>query len=244
MRFRLILGLTALVISLGTAKESHAAIMTVPNVPAGTQYRLVFVTSGTRNATSSNIADYNSFVHAQANLSPELASLNTTWTAIGSTLTIDARDNTSTNPNAAVGVAFYQLDGLLVASNNADLWDGLISASINRNQLGLATSAAVWTGTHHTGVVSLNPLGDSDVPPFSQFGATAAIGPSWVNFGSSNINDGVGDLAPLYAISGVLTAPGLAPVPEPSSLVITSILSCLAGIGWVHRRQKRPAVAV
>jgi hypothetical protein len=189
---------------------------------------------------SSNIADYNSFVQAQADLSPELAALNTTWTAIGSTLTVDARDNTSTNPNAAAGVAFYNLHGLKIAHNNADLWDGLLLASITWDQFDgfHDTASPVWTGTHHTGIASANPLGGSVQFPFAQFGLPSFVGAGWVNGGSSHINDHVSDLASLYAVSGVLTAGDVAAVPEPSSLIITSMLFALAGIGWVRRRLK------
>jgi hypothetical protein len=219
---RLILGLTALVIC-DVAKESHAAVITVPNVADGTQYRLIFVTSGARDARSSNIADYNSFVQAEANLSPELVALNTTWTAIGSTLTVDARDNTATNPNTAVGVAFYNLHGLKIANNNADLWDGLLLTSITWDQFDVFhdTASPVWTGTHHTGIASANPLGGSVQFPFAQFGLPSFVGAGWVNGGSSHINDGVSDLASMYAVSGVLTAgASTAAVPEPGACLM------------------------
>ncbi len=227
---------------MACGSDACAAIVTEPDVlPDGTLYRLVFVTSGTRNATSSNIADYNAFAQTQANLSPELAALNTTWTAIGSTLTIAARDNTSTNPNTAVGVAIYQLDGLLVANDNADLWDGLIFASINKDQLGGSHGNATlpWTGTHHSGVPSANPLGGSVAfPNFAQFGGAGNVGSGWVNQGSSNTNDGAVDLAPLYAISGVLTAGGLAAaVPEPATLTLWGLATLGCAIGAYRRRK-------
>ncbi|MBI1923977.1 hypothetical protein HYR99_06980 [Candidatus Poribacteria bacterium] len=66
--------------------------ITVPtSLTPGAQYRLAFVTSTTRDALSSNIADYNTFVSNAANAVPELAALGTTWRAIASTLTSDAR---------------------------------------------------------------------------------------------------------------------------------------------------------
>ena len=60
-----ILGLVSgiALVTLGTASAVQAAIVTVPTgLNPGDQYRLVFVTSGTRDATSTNIADYNTFV--------------------------------------------------------------------------------------------------------------------------------------------------------------------------------------
>ena len=209
---------------LASGSDAFADVVTVPNAAPGTLYRLVFVTSGTRDAQSSNVSDYNAFALAQANLSPQLAALNTTWTAIGSTvvgsITFNARDNTFSNPNTAAGVAFYQLDGLLIANNNADLWDGTLAASISRDQLGgfHGNTSPVWTGTHHSGVASVNPLGGS-ASPFAQFGLPAQVGSGWVNTGSSNISDGVADFNSMYAISGVLTIA----VPEPSSLFLAGV---------------------
>ena len=82
----------------------QAGLITVPPIPItvpsdlnpGDPYRLAFVTSTTRDATSTNIADYNNFVSGVANGVTQLAALGTTWKAIGSTSADDARDNTGT----------------------------------------------------------------------------------------------------------------------------------------------------
>ena len=100
----------------------------------GDTYRLIFVTSGTTVCTSTDIATYNSFVQVLANA----AGLGTsalgpvTWKAVGSTATVDARDNTNTNPSVdGVGVPIVRMDGLFViANNNADLWDGIYSSNV------------------------------------------------------------------------------------------------------------------
>lgn len=95
----------AVALILGAASESRAVPITQPTgLNPGDQYRLVFATSTTRDATSSNIADYNAFVTGVADSVPELLLLGTTWTAIASTASVDARDNTSTNPALYVGV--------------------------------------------------------------------------------------------------------------------------------------------
>lgn len=70
------------------------------------------MTSETRNGASSAISSYNAFVTGVANTQPALASLGTTWKAIGSTETVDARDNTGTNPDVdGVGVPIFLLTG-------------------------------------------------------------------------------------------------------------------------------------
>ena len=61
-----------------TAANVFAAIITQPtSLNPGDTYRLAFVTSTVRDATSTNIADYNTFVTLAANAVPALASLGT-----------------------------------------------------------------------------------------------------------------------------------------------------------------------
>ncbi len=81
--------------------------------------------------TSWNIAEYNAFVTGVADSVPELLALGVTWTAIGSTSTVDARDNTNTNPGSAVGVPIYLLNDTLLVNDNTDLWDGSIATALN-----------------------------------------------------------------------------------------------------------------
>ncbi|MFM7786866.1 MAG: PEP-CTERM sorting domain-containing protein, partial [Microcystis panniformis] len=92
--------------TLVTASAAQAALVVVPpGLNPGDQYRLVFVTSGTRNATSSNINDYNTFVTNQVTGSALATQLTTagfnlgtiTWKAIGSTSATSAKVNTGTD---------------------------------------------------------------------------------------------------------------------------------------------------
>ena len=87
----------------------------------GDQYRLIFVTSQSRNAFANSIANYNSWVRGIANGVTELAALGTTWMAIGSTAAVDARDNTGTNPNVSTGVPIYLLDGSTKVVDNNEI---------------------------------------------------------------------------------------------------------------------------
>lgn len=107
-----------------------AIIISPPDLNPGDNYRLIFITDGSTNATSSDVATYNSFVAAEAAAITALNDLGTTWTAIASTATVDARDNTGTNPSST-GVAIYRLDGTRIADDNADFWDQEIEANIN-----------------------------------------------------------------------------------------------------------------
>ena len=98
---------------------------------AGDTYRLIFVTSTTTDATSTDISTYNAFVQGVA----DAAGLGTssagsvTWSAVGSTATVDARDNTGTA--GAGGSPILLMDGTtIIADDNADLWDGIVATIV------------------------------------------------------------------------------------------------------------------
>lgn len=192
------------------AGNTLAGPITVPTgLGLGDEYRLVFVTSTTRAATSTDIAYYNDFVTDVANQVPALVALGTTWTAIGSTSAVDARDNTDTNTPG--GVPIYRLDDTRVADNNDALWgtfsDPLL-ASINVNQWGMITpNFAVWTGTNDLGF-AYRPLGSGQV----EIGSTTAVTEAWIESGSQT-NPGMPRV--FYAMSGI--------VPEPASLCLLSL---------------------
>lgn len=216
---------------LAAAQDGAAAPITVPaGLSPGDEYRLAFVTSTVRFATSSDIADYNAFVTAAANGSPQLAALGTTWTAIASTLTADARDNTGTNPSSGPGVPIYNLAGLLVASSNADLWDGAIDNTISLTEDGSATSnSGAWSGTLNNGIAETlanggRPLGDLALGTAGNSSTGYVfqpIGFSWIAgaVGGNNLNQN-----PLYAISGTLVVPE----PQLATLLVMGLIALAA----------------
>ena len=141
----------SVLLSLLLVSVSYADIFLPDGLSPGDKYRIVFVTSGTRDATSSNINDYNTHVNTAANaVGAVTAPLNQTdWKAIGSTASINALVNTGTN---SVGVPIYLVDGTsLVASDNADLWDGELLSTIDLDEFGMTISSFVWTGTSSDG---------------------------------------------------------------------------------------------
>ncbi|NNC55452.1 MAG: hypothetical protein HKO07_07010, partial [Pseudomonadales bacterium] len=102
-----------------TICAAHAAPLVVvpPGLNTGDEYRLAFLTqgwtsgsasttpgTGIRDALATDINDYNAWVTSYAEHDPFLDNLGTTWAAIASTETVDARDNTGTNPALASGV--------------------------------------------------------------------------------------------------------------------------------------------
>ena len=147
----------------------------------GDEYRLVFVTSTSTNAASSNIADYNAVVSSAANGSPELAALATTWTAIASTSSVDARDNSNTNFTISLGAPIYRLDDTLVASDNSDLWNGSLGAAISLDESANLAGGQVWTGTAPLDGTAypLFPLGTSGTISFGLSSSTSTAWGSW-----------------------------------------------------------------
>ena len=209
----------AAVAFLATAVE--AQIVTLPTgLGPGEEYRLVFFTSTSTAATSTDIADYNAFVTAAATAVPELNALGTTWSALASTATTDARDNIASAPFTSI----YRLDDLKVADDDDDLWDGVgafgdqLLNAINVNELGTTVNLGYnWTGTLLDGTKGVGspggPLGS--VTTFPVVGDNSVTNWTWIDAGNPH---GPTGLNPLYAISDVLTAPGVVPVPDITSV--------------------------
>jgi len=202
------------VLGLTAAPAQSAPITTPTGLNPGDQYRLAFITGSARTAQSADINDYNTFVTGVANSQPALVALATIWTAIGSTATVDARDNTNTNP-INTGVPIYLLDGVSkLADDNADLWDASVDHALNVNEAGTALgNANVWTGTASNGIKSASgtagPLGSDPVAA----GSDSATNGQWI-FASGFDNFAPN---PLYAISGLLTVPTPTPTLTATS---------------------------
>ncbi len=218
-----------------TATSALSVPITVPSLAVGSQYRLAFVTSTTRNALSTEIKDYNKFVDGVAEAVPELAELYQDWRAIGSTATVSARDNTSTDPSPAGpnGVPIFLLNDTKLVDDYDDLWDDSIDIDFDRNENGDAVSQTlVWTGTRRTGLgFSNRELGSS----ITQVGLTSGLfSPfDWVQF---SFRDPAMKLEfPLYAISEILTVAAIPAIPEPAPLS----LLVLGLIGLAVTRRKR-----
>lgn len=216
----------------GLASRSDAAIITVPpGLSPGDTYRLVFVTSTIRNATSSDIGVYNAFVQSVADASPDLSALGATWFAIASTASVNAIDN--------IGSPFpdgvYRLDGTKVADGTAGLFSGSILAPIYYTEMGGAPPLPgwVWTGTDPGGNASSGPLGGS--------GSSTAGSPYWNDSGwiiAGPAPDST--LAPFYAISSEITV-GEA-VPEPASICLTTLGGAI--LLFAMRRNRRNPLAM
>jgi hypothetical protein len=207
--------------------EAGTILQTPAGLNPGNHFRFVFVTDGIRDGTSTNIADYDSFVNGQADGAVyNGAAIN--WLAIGSTDSVDAIDHVG-QANAPV----YLSDGTHVSSSTttAGLWSGAIQNPINLDLAGNPVDPLffVWTGTNPTGTGFGGPLGSAR----PQTGSTTDTLNAWVSSGSSP----GGDRRHVYGISSVLIVPQSA-VPEPSTVsMLGTALSVGGAIGWARRRR-------
>ena len=134
---------------------------------AGDRFRLLFLSSTTRNAESTDIADYNGFVQdltaaGHADIQP----YSSQFRAVACTSAVDAIDNTRTT---GTGVPIYWLDGAKAADNYADFYDGSWDQETTvRNESGTTISIpfasstyAVWAGCEHDGTEGTETSGNS-----------------------------------------------------------------------------------
>jgi hypothetical protein len=149
------------VIFFALSSSAVADLVLPSDLNPGDQYRLVFVSDASTAASSSDITFYNQFVNSAANApTTDTAPLSLSWTAIASTDSIDAQDNTGTNPTVSSGVPIYRLDGVRIADDYVDLWKATIQNPIRVTESGTTiTNSGVWTGSATDGTAdSLYPL--------------------------------------------------------------------------------------
>ena len=221
-------------ICLAAQSLAHGeAIKLPPGLNAGDQYRLAFVTTAQTTAQSDDIETYNAFVQATADAAP-IGDWNLEWKAIGSTATVSARQNTSTDPVNDESVPIFLLDGTQLVPDYASLWHvetDEIFVAFDVNEFGEGFNLpdnpllTVWTGTGTDGFafelsddvapITGGPLGEG-THSITGFGDSSSI--SWIN---STI--GQNDLEThMYGLSSVLTV-----VPEPAgypNITITAFI--------------------
>ena len=132
-------------------------------VASGGKFRLLFVTSNRRDARSTNIAHYNSFVQARAaNGHAAIQNYGKGFRVLGSTSAVNARANTCSR-SSDTDAAVYWLNGTKVADNYGDMYDGSWDSNADRLESGnsnTAVTSRVWTGTNNNGTTdSFNYLG-------------------------------------------------------------------------------------
>jgi hypothetical protein len=200
-------------------------ILTVPpGLTPGSQYLLVFVTSGTYAGNLSQ-ATYNSDVTAAADTSAALEGLSTNWQLLGTTTgCAGISPETCLETSADASLPVYGLNGALIATDFANLVNGVWQHGILYDQAGDSISANVWTGinatTSSSQSTSAQLLGGAD-PYYGETGFQAPDGLSHATSPILDANNNPIKLS-LYAFSGVLTVPAAttASAPEPGSMML------------------------
>ena len=135
---------------------------------AGNSFRLLFVTSTTRNAASTDISTYTEFVRGRAAAGHSAIQFSSSkFRVLGSTASVDARDHTGTRYSSSnKGVPIHWLDGDRVADNYEDFYDGSWDNKNGKgkNEFGnsFSDSSFIFTGSTNNGVADVSrPLGGS-----------------------------------------------------------------------------------
>ena len=206
----------------------------------GDSFRLLFLTSTTRDARATDIEVYNAFVRAAAAAGhADIRDYSGRFYAVASTADDDARDNTGTAYTSSnPGVPVYWLDGDKIADDYADFYDGTWDAEYTAtDESGEAyddggMGVGVWTGTDDDGTEYHDPPGIGAGP--RGLGTATNRGPQLGQINTSNdtdmdatkpnpLNSGgvnpASNLFPLYGLSEVFT------VIDPASITGVAIVS-------------------
>ena len=189
----------------------------------GDTYRFAFITSAMSTAESTDISTYNAFVQGLANATTVYdvgEDEGVTWKVIGSTVDVDAIDNTSTTwTDESPGSPIFLLDGsTLIASDYKDLWDGEIQHIINITEQGVEFAHWPFTGTNLDGTAASSEFGSLGSPVNGNVTqgngglTTAWIWRTWT--GKPTTTE-----LPMYALSDplvILAEPGQAFGPNPA----------------------------
>ncbi len=148
---------------------SHTWELVPSGLAVGDQFRLLFVSSTTRNARAPDIARYDSHVVSAASVGHiALRPYADHFRVLGSTGTVAARDHTGTTYTSTErGVPIYWVGGSKVADDYHDFYTGGWDSNLPTNESGeSAGSPEVFTGSRSDGTkaVSNRNLGRSSGP--------------------------------------------------------------------------------
>ena len=207
------------------------------DVAAGSQFRLIFLSSTKRNGSPTTISNYNIFVQGRAAAGhTDIRTHSAGFKAVVCTAAADARDNTRTT---GTGVPIYWLNGTKVADNYGDFYDGSWDDEANdKNESGTngpdtsQNANYPLTGCEDNGTGSLNSTNHSlalgtTLPTVGRpNSSTSGHGPL-----SSNGSVTPAITRPMYGLSAVFQVATPAP-GAPTGLSATARGSDEINLSW------------
>jgi hypothetical protein len=221
-----------LLLLLSANIRAYAGYVSPSGLKPGDTFRLVFVTSGTINALSSDIGVYDKFVSdaaATAGLST-IYGANVQWSAIASTTSVYAKSRFS-----LTDAQIFRLDGERVAIDLSSLWANDLAIPINIDETGNTRNVRVYTGTSQNVHSFPTSVLGSVSPPQTIIGFSGARNSFWLEESQWSQQS---TKHSLYAISEELTFPAT-PVPEPACSTAFSGLAAFAIFAKYRKRGNR-----
>jgi hypothetical protein len=228
-------------VCLGFLSPLAAAPLATPTgLAPGTHFRFIYVTTGTTTATSTDIADYNSFVQTQAS-GATYAGTTVNWKAVGSTLTVGARENVG---DYGSSVPVYLVNGTRIADglgrSPGGLWNAGRTSFPQPVNVGIdgaiiASNFYAWTGSAYNGT-AFAVLGNLSLVTAGDIRRTDDF---WLSDSSAAPSTALR----LYAVSEELVVPAATPVPTLSQWALIALGLLLAGLALIQLRGSRPTPA-
>ena len=132
----------------------------------------IFVTDLIWNGASGGLDG----IDAKCQLWAGYAGFSGTWIAIAGDTSINARTRIS------IDGPFYRVDGVIIANNHADLFDGSIQNPININQNRELETGTAWTGSDGAGYYVSDNCHDWEwVAVSGYYGDISSVGYSWLH---------------------------------------------------------------
>ena len=185
--------------------------LTPTGLGPGESFRLIFASSTTRDGTATDITTYNTWIQNVAAAGhASIRAYSSGFRVVGSTSTIDARDNTETTYTSAnKGVPIYWLGGNKVADDYEDFYDGSwdneripkdeSGSGVNLSGLNLPMTGSTHAGRKYTSF-GHGFLGSGSVMQGKLNSSTSGNGPL-----RSNTTTDSRTSSPFYGLSAVFT---------------------------------------
>jgi hypothetical protein len=224
-------------VALGALTPTSRAGLIIPTpagLTTGDHFFVVFVDSTTHPATSTNIADYNTFIQTDASGITYPGGTIGSWQVIGATAAVNEASSLFTDTTTPV----YDVSGTELSTSGS----GLLSApgGIVLDQTGVITPALhVSTGLQPNGNPALNEeLG-------GPAGTVVQAGTPGITLDLTGLS---GFLVPrdsleaLYGFAEFTVGPSTSAVPEPSSITLAVVgIVMLGGVRGVRRCRRSSA---